>query len=418
MSHLQDSTLATSMVPLSEPGHALGPVTSDWEAAQVWLSALARRSRSSSNATLQTYGYHLAKLRWYCENICRVTPSRWSVQDVEAFFCFLEDLPNSALCGHDGFRYALPDEDEYTPFRTQPAKSGQADIRRFVHAMFNAWNRMGYIRINPMGLSGVVSGRKVRVERSLSDELVDLVIQTLSGSEAISFAQRQRQLRDLFILRAFKDLGLRASELVGAKMGAFYQLIDPSSKNRYWIFLVTEETAKGGRERRVPVTRAVLDALAAYRGSFGFAPLPPPGDDTPLLLSSKTKQVVIGALPVRSVNDRRFFQAWVPIATRQGLNKIVKERLAATTVWLTEHGSPDQAEQLERASPHWFRHSFAKASLLKGQSMREVASLLGHASVDTTMIYTEQDALDLVHSLERTSPDTVAVERIIGMDTG
>lgn len=44
--------------------------------------------------------------------------------------------------------------------------------------------------------------------------------------------------------------------------------------------------------------------------------------------------------------------------------------------------------------------------------MREVASLLGHASVDTTMIYTEQDALDLVHALERMARDTVAVEKI------
>ena len=45
--------------------------------------------------------------------------------------------------------------------------------------------------------------------------------------------------------------------------------------------------------------------------------------------------------------------------------------------------------------------------------MREVASLLGHASVDTTMIYTDQDALDLVRALERTSPETIAVEQPI-----
>lgn len=400
------------MVPMAEPGHALGPVASDWEAAEVWLSAVARKSRSGSSATMQTYGYHLAKLRWYCENICRVTPSRWSVQDVEAFFRFLEDLPESALCGHDGIRYALPDEVDYSPFRTRPAKSSQADIRRFVHAMFNAWNRMGYIRINPMGLTGVVSGRKVRTERSLSEEIVEIVLQTLGTIEVVAFADRQRQLRDLFILMAFRDLGLRASELVGAQMSAFYQLIDPSSKNRYWIFRVTEETAKGGRERKVPVTRALLNALTAYREAFGFSPLPPPADDTPLLLSSKTRQLAIGANRVRHVNDRRFFRAWQPITTRQGLYKIVKDRLALAAEYLRSHEQFELAEQLERASPHWLRHTFAKAALIKGQTMREVASLLGHASVDTTMIYTEQDALDLVHALERTSPDTVAVERL------
>lgn len=50
--------------------------------------------------------------------------------------------------------------------------------------------------------------------------------------------------------------------------------------------------------------------------------------------------------------------------------------------------------------------------------MREVATLLGHASVDTTMIDTEQDALDVVPALERTAPDTVAVERIVQAGTG
>lgn len=63
-----------------------------------------------------------------------------------------------------------------------------------------------------------------------------------------------------------------------------------------------------------------------------------------------------------------------------------------------------------RASPHWLRHTFAKAALLKGLSMREVASVLGQASVDTTMIYTDQDALDLVRALERSAPDAIAVE--------
>lgn len=44
--------------------------------------------------------------------------------------------------------------------------------------------------------------------------------------------------------------------------------------------------------------------------------------------------------------------------------------------------------------------------------MREVASLLGHASIDTTMIYTEQDALDLARALERQAPNNIAVELV------
>jgi len=71
------------------------------------------------------------------------------------------------------------------------------------------------------------------------------------------------------------------------------------------------------------------------------------------------------------------------------------------------HALGQVADEWEAAEV-WLRHTFAKAGLMKGQSMRAVASVLGHASVDTTMIYTDQDALDLVQALERTVPDAIA----------
>lgn len=208
------------------PGHALGQVADDWAAAEVWLAAVARKSNNGSTATRDTYGYHLAKLRWYCENVARVTPSRWSMQYVEAFYLFLENLPDDALCAMGDGRYAMQGEPGYSPFRKRPAKSSQSDIHRFVHAMLKAWHSMGYIRINPMALTGTMGARKIRVERSISETVFDIVLSTLASSDVISFSERQRQLRDMFILTAFKELGLRASELVGAKMSAFYQLVD------------------------------------------------------------------------------------------------------------------------------------------------------------------------------------------------
>lgn len=400
------------MTSSPKPGHALGAVSDDWAAAAVWLAAVARKSGNGSTATRDTYGFHLAKLRWYCENVARITPSRWSMQDVEHFHLFLEDLPDNALCSMGDGRFAIPGESGYTPFRKRPARSSQSDIHRFVHAMFKAWHSMGYIRINPMALTGTMSTRKIKAERSLSEIVFETVLSTLAGSDVISFADRQRQLRDMFILTAFKELGVRASELVGAKMGAFYQLYDPLTKNRYWIFLVTAETGKGAKERRIPVTRALLASLTVYRQAFGLPPVPATCDDAPLLLSSRTKVVHIGEKKIKHVNDRRFFGAWRAIGTRQGLYKIVKERLALAGSALRDTGAVDLADELDRASPHWLRHSFAKAALLKGQSMREVASLLGHSSVDTTMIYTDQDALDLVRALERAQPDVIAIEQL------
>jgi site-specific recombinase XerD len=135
--------------------------------------------------------------------------------------------------------------------------------------------------------------------------------------------------------------------------------------------------------------------------AFGLPPQPAPTEKTALLLSPHTKSLMIGAKAVKSVADRRFFGAWKELKTRQHLHAIVKDRLKATSALLQLDGNGILASELEAASPHWLRHTFAKAALLRGQTMREVAGLLGHASVDTTMVYTDQDALDLVRAFER-----------------
>jgi len=39
---------------------------------------------------------------------------------------------------------------------------------------------MGYIRINPMALTGTMCARKINIERSISEAVFDIVLSTLS----------------------------------------------------------------------------------------------------------------------------------------------------------------------------------------------------------------------------------------------
>jgi integrase/recombinase XerC len=394
------SPVVDLMIAAAQPAHGLGPVIDDWHAAEVWLRSVARKSRSDSGETVTTYRFHLAKLRWFCEQVRRVTPSRWTLQDVEAFKEFLADLPANALCARIGRRYANEVEPGYTPFRKQPAAGSRAGIERFVHALFKAWHNTGYIRINPMAIEGAGTRRTINAHRAVDIDLYELVLATMEREQLDRPRTRQTNMRDRFILTALRELGLRASEIVGSAMGAFQQLSDPKTKRRYWVFQVGASVAKGGKERWVPVTRTLLQAFEDYRLAFGLAPQPTPTDTTALLLSPYTRTVLIGGRAIRSAADRRFFGAWKELTTRQHLYAIVKARLKATSAMLHSEGSV-LADQLDKASPHWLRHTFAKAALLQGQSMREVAGMLGHASIDTTMVYTNQDALDAVRAFER-----------------
>ena len=102
---------------------------------------------------------------------------------------------------------------------------------------------------------------------------------------------------------------------------------------------------KGSKERIVPVGNIALEAISHYR---------------------HLAKVETGAL---FINKSR-------------------KRLSATAVWqmlkkyLREAGLPTTL------SPHALRHSFATHLLDRGADLRSVQSLLGHASLATTQIYT------------------------------
>lgn len=328
---------------------------------------------------------------------------------------FLAQLPLEALCarvptvkGKDKpGRFVRQGEPGYTPFQKQPSAGSRSDIERFVHAMFKAWRETSYIRLNPMALDGAGSRRTINAHRSVDVDVYKLVLQTIEEEQFDRSAARQTNLRDRFIFISLRELGLRASELVGSSMNAFQQISDPKTARRYWIFRVEAAVAKGGKARSVPMTGTLLKALEDYRMAVDLAPQPSLSDNGALLLSPHTRPVLIARQAVRSASDRRFFGAWKELMTRQHLYALVKARLKATATQLRcQH--PHLADQLEKASPHWLRHTFAKAALLHGQSMREVATLLGHTSMDTTMVYTDQSAIDSVRAFER---DNMGVAR-------
>ncbi len=407
--------------PVSIASHSiLGDVADDWEAVEKWLREVQAKSKNDKQATVTTYRFHLVKLRWFCENEIGVSPSRWTVDEVAHFREFLKDLPKHAVCAkkppadkrrkNGEWVFVAAGEPGWTPFRSQPSASSQGDILRFVHSLFSAWHKASYIGAHPMALSGAASPKETNVDRSIRLDLYDLVLDVMGHAEKKTFTDRQKHLRDRFVFMALRGLGLRASELVGAKMGAFFFVTIPRTGERFWVFKVSKETAKGGMAREIPVTCDVWGAFVDYRVAYGLDPRPAHQETIPLLLSVRTKAVEINNRSIKDSASRRFFGAWRAIETRQGLYSIVKDRLKETAAVLRQRGEEQSADDLLKASPHWLRHTFGKAQLLAGQKMRETVAALGHADERTAMRYTHQGAVDLIQAWERESPGSVAKE--------
>lgn len=136
--------------------------------------------------------------------------------------------------------------------------------------------------------------------------------------------------------------GLRVSELVGLPLSALAG--DPR---------FIRVRGKGGRERLVPVGEAAARALAVYRPlRQGF---------------------------VRSRAGGR----WL-FPSRSAAGHLTRQRLAQLLKRLALEAGLDPAG----VSPHVLRHAFATHLLANGADLRAVQTMLGHADIATTQIYT------------------------------
>ncbi|MBL9184993.1 MAG: tyrosine recombinase XerC [Verrucomicrobiaceae bacterium] len=162
------------------------------------------------------------------------------------------------------------------------------------------------------------------------DHLLSLPMTTPKTPQALAWAAE----RDAAILELFYSTGMRLSELAALNV----EDIDAISE-------VVRVFGKGRKERLCPLGTPALSAVQRYRQKAGV-------HSGPLFLSRVRRRMTIDAI-----------------------NDVVQKywRLSGLAVHMT---------------PHKFRHSFATHLLNNGADLRSVQSLLGHASLSTTQIYT------------------------------
>jgi integrase/recombinase XerD len=175
-----------------------------------------------------------------------------------------------------------------------------------------------------------------RVGRKLPKVLTTGDVGTLlEAPESDSF----RGLRDRAMIHVMYAAGLRVSEVVGLKLG------DLDLKKG-----VVMPLGKGQKRRLVPLGEPALDALDAYLAER--ATHPKAAGTSVVFLSPRG-----GAL------------------TRQAAWKLITRYARAAGI-------------AKPSSPHKLRHSFATHLLEGGADLRSVQTLLGHASIATTEVYT------------------------------
>ena len=169
--------------------------------------------------------------------------------------------------------------------------------------------------------------------------------------------EKSKSLRLSALLELLYGSGLRATELVSLNLHAI-------NADRPFAIL----RGKGGKERLVPVSDRARIAVARW-------------------------------MEVRPSGSVWLFPSGKFYLSRVRLFQLIRDL------------AKDSGIPPERVSPHVLRHAFATHMLEGGADLRALQTMLGHADIATTEIYTHVDSKRLVELVERAHPLVDAAAR-------
>lgn len=286
-----------------------------------------QKDARQADALLEGFLHHLSHVR-------RLSPHtvRGYAEDLEAYL---------AWCKREGVSAMRVSRQDLRRYLAELVRAGYADktINRHLSSMrtFYAWlEREGKVE---QSIVSTIPGRKLA--KTLPKALTDADVTKLVDACATEDADG---LRDRAMIELLYASGARISELAGLRLRDVQ--VDQKQVRLF---------GKGSKERVVPLYQGALDALATYLA-----------DGRPELLQKRRQE---------TTTEKLF------ISTRG--NDMSADMLRKRFNQLVARAGIDQ-----HVTPHAVRHAFATELLNGGADLQAVQELLGHASLDTTQIYT------------------------------
>jgi site-specific recombinase XerD len=347
----------------------------DLEAVDLWLSRYAEKL-----STQRSYRKEAERFLLWCAQELKKPLSSVTAPDVQQYRAFLQAVPSTWIQ-----KVPLKRTDPaWRAFRAQPSLASQKQALVILQTLYGGLVDAGYLVANPFRSimkSFDLPTSKIDIKRSFTEDEWAHVLRCVEAQSAGS-----KNLRLKCILELLVTSGIRLEELANATHKDL-RLESLPELPETWILTVT---GKRNKTREVPLNPDVVRLLGLHGGDFLEADLKSRNQEhLPLIRTLHASvaqwsrgpggELIVGA---RSENSG------TPLSA-SGIYAVLKRffRQAAKTA----EASGLDARRFEKASTHWMRHTFVRQALVDGVPIEVASELAGHASIDTTSIYSTQE---------------------------
>jgi integrase/recombinase XerD len=250
----------------------------------------------------------------------------------------LDDLRMRNLSPHTQEAYLRAVAKFALHFGKSPEVLGLPEIRDYLLALTKrgvSWGLYNQIRCALHFLYCITLKRDWPADEIVCAKTPKRLPVVLSRDEVFGFLSAVRNLKHRAMLTTLYATGLRASELVGLRIG------DIDSRR----MVIRVQQGKGRKDRYVMLSPKLLELLRDYWRKY-----------------RPTEWLFPGQNPRHHVDRRVPVKICAAVARRAHLRK--------------------------RVTPHTLRHTFATHLLESGTDIRTIQALLGHRSLRTTALYT------------------------------
>ena len=382
--HMQNTpALAGSLGDFrSHMANTLG-AKNDLEAVSAWLSRYDEKP-----ATQRSYRKETERFLLWCAQELKKPLSSVNAPDCQKYRAFLQAVPATWI-EHRPLKRTDPG---WRAFRSQPSAASQKQALVILQTLFGGLVDAGYLVANPMRalMKGFdLPATKMDIRRSFTEAEWVHVLQCVD-TQAVGAGR----LRLKCILELLVTSGVRLDELTKARHKDLRIEALPDLPET-WILTVT---GKRNKTREIPLNPDVVQLLAQHGKEFleedkqssdkdnlplirtlgASVPQWKKGQGGELVVLSKTEHAgsALSAAGIYAVL-KRFFRQAAKSAAAAGLDP----------------------QRFEKASTHWMRHTFVRQALVDGVPIEVASELAGHASIDTTSIYSTQELARKIQAL-------------------